>query len=79
MIEGHPCACRENDVNPCYKKSYEGTSLRVQGELSAVAISAGVPWDIPARAGRTLIAGPVPQDTPGHPCACRENLWDFRA
>ena len=75
LCEGHPCACRENI--PCYHQSmtWEGPSLRVQGELNMFLELFVAHRAIPARAGRTCtgISGSACME--GHPCACRENSF----
>ena len=71
---GHPCACRENTESRMESPQSHGPSLRVQGERSPIHRARFHPRAIPARAGRTLGHGSVSTHTPGHPCACRENV-----
>ena len=70
---GHPCACRENSMKERCHIVKSGPSLRVQGELRIISILP-LKWRaIPARAGRTSVAGCSMTLATGHPCACREN------
>ena len=71
--EGHPCACRENDVRLLPKAYWHGPSLRVQGERFKSRVYSSRYRAIPARAGRTQAGNVRYHIEKGHPCACREN------
>ena len=67
----HPCACRADPLAHGRRSRAGGSSLRVQGGPACPWATVKSRGFIPARAGRTGLAGRPCRARQVHPCACR--------
>ena len=70
----HPRACGANDNELTVKNGNNGSSPRVRGKPTFMAVNNGSARIIPARAGQTSTRPEIGRPLPDHPRACGANL-----
>ena len=75
----HPRVCGENDKDPYSDKTLSGSSPRVRGKHTGIALLIRIYGLIPACAGKTQRPSPYRPRGPAHPRVCGENSITLRS